>query len=173
MALHRKSIINHTMLPDAGVFQDRIGNQITAATAPSVGGLLAYVVADGGADEGWQGSFSIPKNYVGTPKIVVKGILDGAPGASDTLGFGFRKRAVANNESADGTFDAEQVISATIGSGGSAHADEDMFELLITLTAGDYAIDDEVFYYFYVDASGTSYVGNVLITRVEFEYTDV
>lgn len=158
---------------DAGVFPDLVGNQITASAGPaSVAPQIAYVMADGGSDEGVHVRFGIPKNYVGSPVLVVRGILDGAPGASDTLGFGFRKRAVANNEAADGAFDAEQVVSATIGSSGSAHADEDLFELTITLTAGDYAVDDEVFGYLFIDASGTTYAGNVLVTSIEFQYAD-
>jgi hypothetical protein len=149
-----------------------VANQITEATTPSVGDILCYVMADGGSDEGMYGSFKIPKNYVGSPKIVVTGVLDGSPGASDTLGFGFRKRAIANNESADGTFDAEETVSSTIGSGGSNHADEDLIELSITLTAGDYAVDDQVHFYLYIDASGTTYAGNFLLTDLELEYTD-
>jgi hypothetical protein len=172
MATHRKSILNQSTRLDSGVFPDSVANQITEATTPSLGDVLCYVLADGGADEGLYGRFAIPKNYVGTPKIVLKGVLDGAPGAADTLGFGVRKRAVANNEAADGTFDAEQVVSAIIGSDGTNHADEDLIELSITLTGGDYAVDDEVFFYVYLDASGTSYAGNVLLTGVEFEYAD-
>lgn len=158
--------------PDSGVPLDKVSNQITSATAPSVGNLLCYVLLDSGSDEGIYFSFHVPKNYVGSPKIVIKGILDGAPGATDTLGFGFRKRAVADNESADGTFDAEQTTTATIGSSGSNHANEDLYVTSITLTAGDYTVDDEVFGYLYIDASGGNYIGNFLLTDVEFEYTD-
>lgn len=158
--------------PESGVPLDLVSNQITSATLPSVGALMAYVLADGGADEGIYLSFHIPKNYVSAPKIVIKGILDGAPGASDTLGFSFRKRAVADNESADGTFDAEQTTSATIGSSGSSHSNEDLYATSITLTAGDYAVDDDVYGYLAIDASGTSYAGNFLLTDVEFEWSD-
>lgn len=172
MATFRKPIQIVNM--DAGVFPDLVSNQLSSGVAPSIGTQQAYVLADGGSDEGLYVRFSVPKNYVGSPVLVIKGILDGAPGASDTLGFGFRKRAVANNESADGTFDAEQTTSTgeTIGSSGSNHADEDLFELPITLTAGDYAADDEVFGYVYIDASRTTYAGNALVTSVEFQYAD-
>lgn len=170
MATFRKSC--QIVGQDSGVPTSRVGDQITAATAPSIGTQQCWVLADGGSDEGVYVRVSIPKNYVGSPKLVVKGVLDGAPGASNTLGWGFRKRAVANNEAADGTFDAEQTVSATIGSNGSAHSDEDLIEQSITLTAGDYAVDDSVFGYLYIDASGTSYAGNVLLLSVEFEYAD-
>lgn len=159
--------------PDVGVPIDLVSNQITSAAAPSVGNQLCYVMNDGGADEGFQVKFEIPQNYVGTPVLTVKGIIDGAPGASDTLGFGLRKRAVANNEAADGTYDAEQVASATIGSNGSGHSDEDHLEQTITLTAGDYSVGDTVFGYVFIDASGTSYTGNFLCTDVLFTFADV
>lgn len=173
MATRRVTVFGDpTMHLDSGVFFDKVSNQITAAAAPSVGELIALWVADAGADEGFYLSFKVPKNYVGSPKLVVTALLDGAPGASDTLGWGFRKRAVANNEALDGAFDTEQTVSATIGSSGSGHSDEDMIEQSITLTAGDYAVDDIVLGYCYIDATGTSYGGNCGVLKVEFEFTD-
>jgi hypothetical protein len=171
MATHRFPALNDPK-PDTGVFTSLVSAQITAATSPSIGDQFCWVMADGGADEGLHFWFSIPKNYVGSPVLVIRGVLDGAPGASDTLGFGFRKRAVANNEAADGTFDAEQTVSSTIGSSGSNHADEDEIELSITLTAGDYAVDDMVYGYLYIDASGTTYAGNFLLKGVFLQYAD-
>jgi hypothetical protein len=170
MATHRMSVIGGAK-PDSGVPMDLIANQITEATTPSLGDLLCYVLGTG-ADEGVRGFFKVPKNYVGTPKLVFSGYLDGAPGASDTLGFAVRKRAVANNEAGDATFDAEQTVSSTIGSGGSGHSDEDFLEASVTLTAGDYAVDDQVQFWAYIDDSGSSYAGNFLLTDVEFEYAD-
>lgn len=157
---------------DAGVFTSRVNAQITASTAPSVGTQLCYVMNDGGADEGIYSSFAIPKEYVGAPVFVARGILDGTPGASDVLGIGLRKRAVANNEAADATFDAEQIANLTIGSSGTNHADEDEIEITITLTAGDYSADDTVFYYFFIDSSVTTYAGNLLLTRTDFQFSD-
>lgn len=173
MATHRAGALGQNVTLDVGVFGDLIGNQITEATAPSIGTLGCFVISDAGADRGLYFDFPIPKNYVGTPKLVIQGILDGAPGASDVLGWGFRKRAVANNESADGTFDAEQLTSSTIGSGGSNHSDEDWIEQSITLTAGDYAIDDRVFGWLYIDANINTYTGNFMLVDVLFEYADV
>lgn len=172
MATHRIGIIGPQTRFESGVFQDKVGNQITAAAAPSIGEQLAIVMADGGADEGFYSGFKIPKNYVGSPNAIFTAVLDGAPGAADTLGVAFRKRAIADNEAADGAFDAEQTVSSTIGSNGSAHSDEDSIEMEIALTAGDYAVDDYVAYYAYIDSSGTTYTGNVLLMSLEFEYAD-
>lgn len=165
MATHRIPIISQNCLPDSGVFFDRVGNQITAAN--QVGNQLAMVMADGGADEGFFDSFSIPKNYVGTPKIVVKGILDGAM-TTVTLQFGVKGITVADNEAADAAYSTEDTGSIT-----ADHADEDKFEVSITLTNfTGFAVDDEVHYYLYVDASGNSYTGNILVTQVEFQFVD-
>ena len=172
MATHRIDILGAGILPDSGVFFDRIGNQITAAVSPSIGDLLAMVIANVAADQGFKGNFLVPKNYVGAPKIVLRAILDGAPGAADIAAIGLRKRAVANNGVADGTFDAEEIASATIGTNGSGHSDEDELELSITLTAGQYAVDNMVYYYFYLDDSVATYAGNLLVTGVYFEYAD-
>jgi hypothetical protein len=171
MATYRFSVLGGGT-PDASVSPDTVGGQITAAADPSVGRMGCYVLADGGVDEGLSLHFSIPKNYVGSPAIIVQGILDGAPGASDTLGFGFRKRAVADNESADGTFDAEQPASDTVGSGGLNYADKDLLTMSIALTAVDYAVDDRVLGYVFLDASATSYTGNFLLIDVLFQYAD-
>lgn len=174
MATHRIPLA--ILRPDSIVPLDLIANQITEAASPSVGDLLAYVLADAGADEGVWVKFTVPKNYVGSPSLIVRGMLDGAPAAGDDLGFGFRKRAVADNEVADGTFDAEQTTQNTdIGSTGSNYSDEDEYEASITLTAGDYAVDDSVFGYFFIDATGTTYVGNFLLYAEDslfFQYAD-
>lgn len=173
MATHRIPVA--ILRPDSGVPLDLIANQITEATSPSIGDLLAYVLADGGADEGLWCKFSVPKNYVGNPKLVIRGILDGAPAASAVLGFGVRKRAVADNEAADGTFDAEQTGNAVIGSNGAGYSDEDAFQLTINLTAANYAVDDDVFAYVFLDASVNDYNGNVLLPAddsIFFEYDD-
>jgi hypothetical protein len=159
--------------PDSGVFLDIIGNQITAAASPSVGDELAWVLNDAGANEGLHGSFVVPDNYSSStnPTIEIHAILDGAPGANDVLSFGFRKRVVADNGAADGTLDAEQTVSVTIGSAGQGYADEDVIVLSITLTGSEYAASRDVSYYVYVHATNTTYTGNVLVRDVLFRYT--
>lgn len=158
-----------TMRPNAGAFFDLVSGQITSATTPSVGDTLCLVLPAGG-DYGGHGRFDMP-GFSGTPTVVFKGILDGAPGAADTLGFGFRKYAAADNETGDATFAAEQTVSATIGSNGSGHANEDVVVLAVTLTPGDYAAGDEVQFFAYIDDSGSSYAGNFLLQDVLLDYT--
>lgn len=170
MATFRKPIQISAL--DATVFPDRIANQLSLTNA-TIGNQVAIVLNDGGSDEGVHCRFSVPKNYVGTPVLVIKGILDGAPGASETLGFGCTGLARADNESADAAYGSEDAASATIGSSGTNHADEDAYEETITLTnLGTLAVDDEVFLYVYLDASGTTYGGNFLLTSLLFQYAD-
>lgn len=161
---------------DATVPLDLIANQITESATPSIGDLLAYVLADNvTADEGLWVKWTVPQNYVGTPVLVVRGILDGAPSAGHTLGFGCRLIAVADNETADATFTAEETTGADIvGSSGSNHADEDEYQNTITLGA-TFAAGDSVYAYVYLDISNTDYTGNVLMVAddcIFFRYND-
>ena len=165
MATHRIPIITQNCLPESGVFFDRVGNQITSANP--VGNQLALVISDGGADRGFYDSFKIPKNYVGTPKIVVTGILDGAM-TTVTLAFGARGITVADNEVADAAYSTEDLGNTAVD-----HADEDKVEVSITLTnLTGFAVDDEVHYHLFINADVNTYAGNLLVTQVEFEYVD-
>lgn len=172
MANHDLPIIGPNTLPESDVWFDRVGNQIAAAN--EVGNQLCVVMEAAGADEGFYGSFNVPQNYVGTPVIVIKGILDGAPGAADVLGFAIQGIAVDDNESADQAYNAEDAASATIGANGSNHADEDLCEETIALVNfGALASGDTAFFYFIIDDSGTDYAGNFLLTDLIFRYADV
>lgn len=169
MATHSRSVqINR---PDANCFPDLVSNQITATN--EIGNFLAYVLADGGADEGVYVQWRVPQNYVGTPRIRVTGILDGAPGAAETLGFGIKGLSRADNEAADTAFSAEDVASATIGSGGTNHSNEDAYEEEIALSnLSGLAAGEMVYAYVFLDASATSYAGNFLLTDIAFVYAD-
>jgi len=165
MATHELPIIGPTTLPELGVFFDRVGNQIAAAN--EIGNQLAIVMADGGSDVGFYGSFNVPQNYVGTSIIVAKGILDGAM-SSNTLQFGIKGITKDDNEAADAAYCAEDTGNTT-----DDHADEDLFEVIITLSnLTGFAVGDTVFFYFYIDASGNDYTGNVLLTDLLFRYAD-
>lgn len=170
MATHRVPVrINR---PDANVFPDRIGNQITATN--EIGNFIAYVMNDGGADEGVYAQISVPANYVGTPVLEIRGILDGAPGAAEVLGFGVKGLSRADNEAADTAFSTEDIASATIGSGGTNHSNEDEYEETIAFSnLSGLAAGEEVYIYVFLDASATTYGGNFLLTSLRFLYADV
>lgn len=169
MATHTTHVLVER--PDANCFPDLVSNQITATN--EIGNHLAYVLADGGADEGVYASFTVPENYVSTPVLVIKGILDGAPGASDTLGFGIKGLSRADNEATDTAYSTEDIASATIGSSGTGHSDEDAYieEIPLSNLSG-LAPGEEVSCYVFLDASATSYVGNFLLRTLRFKYAD-
>lgn len=165
MATHELPIIGPTFKPDSNCFFDAIKNQITENNQS--GEQLALVVADGGSDEGGYGSFTVPQNYVGTAKFVVKGILDGVM-TSKTLQFGVKGITITDNEAYDAADSAEDT-----GNNTNDHADEDLFSVTITTSNfTGFAVGDTVFYYIYIDASGNDYAGNCLITDILFQYAD-
>ena len=156
---------------DDGVFQDKVGNQISAATSPSIGDLVALWMADGGSDIGVWVTFDMP-GFSGTPAIVTSFILDGAPGASDVFAQAIRKRAVAIGEAGDGTFDAEETDGGTtIGSSGAGHSNEDIIEGSTDLTGANYTEGDRVLMHVYLDASVMTYAGNIGLLEVMLDYT--
>lgn len=165
MATHELPIMGASCKPDSNCYFDVIKNQLTMNN--QAGEQLALVVADGGSDEGLYGSFVVPQNYVGTPKFVIRGILDGVM-TSKTLQFGVKGITVTDNEAYDAADSSEDT-----GSNTDDHADEDMFEVSITCSNfSGFAAGDVVYYYIYIDASGNDYAGNCLITEIAFQYAD-
>lgn len=165
MATHELPIMGPTFAPDSGVYFDTLANQLTENNQS--GAQLALVVADGGSDLGGKGSFTVPQNYVGTPKFVVKGVLDGVM-TSKTLQFGVKGITITDNEAWDAADSSEDT-----GSNTNDHADEDFF--VVTITCSNFtgfAAGDTVFYSIYIDTSGNDYAGNCLITDILFQYAD-
>lgn len=156
---------------ESTVTPDLVSNQIT--TSNPIGNFKCYVMNDGGADEGVYAQFTVPQNYVGTGAIIVGGILDGAPGAAEVLGFGITGLSVANNETVDAAFSTQDIASATIGSGGLNYSDEDQLMMSIALSnLTGLAAGESVYLYVFLDASVTTYGGNFLLTSITFSYAD-
>lgn len=159
-------------MPDAGTFYDLVGNQISSTASPSIKDVTALVLnCASTSDIGYKDGFTVPQNYVGSPALVVTGILDGAPSSNHVLGFGWREKAIANNEGTTGAFAAEQTASTVIGSAGTNHATNKLYQDTITLT-GTYAAGDFVAFHTYMDASVTTYTGNFLHVDTEFQFSD-
>lgn len=164
MATQRIPIDGPNLLPESGAFYDRVGNQLAAAN--QIGNQLALVLNDPGTDEGFYADFQVPQNYVGTPKIVMTGILDGAM-SSVTLGVGVRGIVLADNDAADVAYSTEDIANTT-----TDRADEDMVQVSITLANLVPGAGKQVHYYFFIDSDVNTFTGNVLVTGVFFEYAD-
>lgn len=129
--------------------------------------LVATMEAPTGADNGIYGKFNIPQNYVGTPVLVIRGVLGEA---ANVLGFGVQQLSRADSEAFDTALEAEDVASNSSWTG---YVAEDMYEETITLTpAAAYVAGDEVVFFFYRDDSVDSQTGEFYLTGLFFRYDD-
>ncbi len=173
MATHRRSILGPNTIPDTSgkCWQE----PYTILATNDVWGLLVYRHDENGANNtqlstrvGLRGGFKVPKEYVGTPKIIVTWT------ATVTTGnrvWDFDYRAVANAESLDQTGNQESVTVTT----GAPAAANNKVESALTLTAANLAVDDFVEFELFADGTDASdtLAAATLITDVEFEFTDV
>lgn len=156
------------LLPDgsASVYPSTLSQELSLTNAKAA--PVMVVLAPSGSDIGLEGSFVLPQNYVGTPKLVVRGVLDGTP--ANVLGFGCQQVAIDDTEAADVAYEAEDTASISSWTG---YADEDLFELVITLTpTATYAAGKTVWLKVYRDDSVDTTTFSVLLTDVSFQYAD-
>jgi hypothetical protein len=163
-------IMNAMFRPDASgeVFESTLEQELALATAV-FGVTPAWVMqAPTGSDIGFYGAFKIPQNYVGTPKLVIRGVLEGNTG---TKGFGLQQTGgIADNEPIDVAYEAEDVSSGVT----TGHAAEDMYEEIITITpTSAYVVDDTVFFFFFLDDSVDTQTTEFYLTGLFFRYDDV
>ena len=154
---------------DTNVFQDKIKNQLTLANAK--GESLCTVLpaaANISADTGIHGSFTVPQNYASGPKLVIRGILAGAP-STLVIAFGVQMKPLADDEAYDVALATEDIASASSVS----QADEDVYEQIITplTNAGTFSPGDDCDYFFYIDDDVHTYTGLFLLRRLFFRYT--
>ncbi len=168
MANHDLPILGMATVPDntGDVWAAPISTELSLANAP--GNELCMVMPAAATitvDTGFYGRFNVPQNYVGTPVLVVRGILDGAPGGL-VIAFGAQMSPLADNEAYDAALGTQSIASAT-----DSRADEDIY--LETITLGDtFAVGDEVNYFFFIDDSVHTYTGKFLLTGLFFRYAD-
>ncbi len=168
MANHDLPILGMTTVPDnsGDVHPFPISAILTLTNAP--GNEIALVMpaaATISADTGIYGTFRIPQNYVGTPVLVIQGILDGAPGGL-VLAFGIQLGARADNEAYDQALAAQNIASTT-----DSRADEDIYEETIAIS-DTLAVGDAVNFFFFIDDSVHTYTGRFLLTGLFLRYAD-
>jgi len=129
---------------------------------------LIAVFKDTATRIGLTGRFNVPKNYVGTPKLIV---VWTSPATSGNVVWDFDYRAVGGNdtESLDQTGNQESV-TATDAAPSAAH---ERLEVPITLTAANLAVDDTVEWSLFRDgAAADTMADNALLVDLLFEYAD-
>lgn len=132
---------------------------------------LVLVLNDPAASEahGVYGAFTIPKNYVGSPVIVVVWTTTATTG---NIKFDFDYRAVGGDD-AESLDQATFQENLTVTDVAPSAANERM-EATMSLTAGNLAVDDLLeFYFTREDGSGTdTLAAAVTIHDLLFQWTD-
>ncbi len=168
MATIDRSILGALTQADSSgdIHVEPLENAGAGALATAAFGTLPGITMEAptGSDIGIYGKFSIPQDFVGTPLLVIRGMVhEGA----NVLGFGFQQVPVADNETLDVAFEAEDIASATV-----SHAAEDMYEEIITITPSAYTAGDEVFFFFYRDDSADTQTGEFSLTGLFLRYNN-
>ena len=167
MSTHRIPILGWGTIPDASgnVFFEPYDVKATN----DVWDRLVCIFNDTATRLGLKGGFTIPKNYVGTPKIVV---VWTATAITGNVVWDFDYRAVGGNdtESLDqaGTQESVTVTDA------APTAVNNRLEASMALTAANLAIDDEVEFEVFrdgADAADTMAAAGIVF-NILFEYVD-
>jgi|SRR3990172_2821249 len=165
MATIRIPILGYSTLPDTSgsVFFEPASVNFGAN---DLNPHLVVAFADTATKIELRGSFSVPKNYVGVPKVVV---IWGAIPTTGNVVWDFDYTAIASGESLDPSADQEAVTVTTTVNGTARFRNES----LMALTAANLAVDDVVVFSLSRDgAASDTLAGVAYVVAVLFEYTD-
>ncbi len=133
---------------------------------------LVAILNDAASDCGFYGTFNVPKNYVGTAKIIPVWTSTATSGNAE---FGFAYRAIGGD-------DAESLDQASFQEGplyvqdAAPSASHERNTPSISLTSANLAADDTVEFYFFRDNNSTGGADDmaaaVILHDLIFEYAD-
>lgn len=167
MATHRIPILGWPTVPDTSgnVFFE----QYDVKATNDVWDRLVAIFNDTSTRLGLHGGFTVPKNYVGTAKLVI--VWTSTATSGNTV-WDFDYRTVGGNDTTSldqsGT---EEAVTVTDAAPGAAHR---RLEAIISLTSANLAADEEVEFTFFrdgADASDTMAAAAILF-QLMFEYAD-
>lgn len=167
MATHRLPILGWQTVPDTSgnVFVE--GYDVKASN--DVWDKNVVIFNDTATRIGLHGGFAVPKNYVGTAKIIV---VWTSTATSGDVEWDFDYRAVGGNdtESLDQSGTQESVNNNDTAPG-AAHR---RLECELTLTSANLAVDDEVEFTLFRDGTdgGDTMSAAAIVHNVFFEYAD-
>lgn len=168
MSVHRIPILGFGTVPDnsGNVFFE----PYTIKATNDVWGRLVAIFSDTVTRIGLRGGFTIPKNYMGTPKIIVVWTSTATTGNA-VWDFDYRAVGGDNLESLD-QVGVQEAATVTDAAPTAAH---NRLEASITLIATNLAVDDEVEFEFFRDGANASdtMAAAAIVFEVLFEYTDV
>lgn len=121
-----------------------------------------------GSDIGLETSVEVPQGYVGSPVLVIRGVLDGTP--ANVLAFAVQQLSRADSESIDTAYETEDIASNSTWTG---YADEDYYVETVTLTpASPYVAGDIILIKLDRDDNVDTTTFNFLLTHLGFQYSD-
>lgn len=173
MATHRRSIVNAYTMPDTSGECWWEPFSVLATNDQWRHGVVRFGASNAAQPtvrHGIYGSFTVPKNYVGTAVLVINWT---ATLTSGNVVWDFDYRTVAGNDTTSldqaGT---EEAVTVTDAAPGAALR---KLEVTISLTSGNFAADDHVSFFFARDGADGSdtMAGSGLLTSLEFQYADV
>ena len=168
MATHDMPILGASLLFDSSgeVYPSRIQLQMVLTNPKDQQCIVMEFPV--GNDRGFSINFQVPQNYAGTPVLVIRGLLNGTP--ANVLAFGAQQVAVADTETGDVAYEAEDVAS---NSSWGSYSNEDMYEETITLTpASAYQVGDTIFLWFFRDDSVDTTTFDFMLTDLIFRFSD-
>ncbi len=171
MATHDIPILGAFTTPDSTgeVFFEPAEVALDLGTAVFDTLPVITMLAPTGSNIGIYGKFGIPQNYVGTPVLVVRGVIGEN---ANVLGFGLQQLGRADSEAFDTVLEPEDVTGLS-NSTWTGYAAEDMFEISGAITPGAaYEAGDEVFYFFFRDDGVDDQTGAFHLTGLFFRYND-
>ncbi len=130
---------------------------------------LVVIFNDTANRNGLSGGFSVPKNYVGSPKIIVVWTTTATTGDVE-WDFDYRAVGGDDTESLDQT-GTQETVNQNDTAPSAAH---ERLEAVLALTAGNFAIDDEVTFELFRDGTdaGDTMAAAAIVFELIFEYTD-
>jgi putative transposon-encoded protein len=119
---------------------------------------------------GIRGAFAVPKNYVGTPAVV---IVWTSTATSGNVVWDFDYRSVGGDNTT--SLDQATVQQAVTVTDAAPSAANNRLEVSISLTAGNFAVDNTVQFNFYRDGAdgADTMAAAALLHGLSFQYTDV
>ena len=130
---------------------------------------LVVIFNDTANRNGLSGGFSVPKNYVGSPKIIVVWTTTATTGDVE-WDFDYRAVGGDDTESLDQT-GTQETVNQNDTAPSAAH---ERLEAVLALTAGNFAIDDEVTFELFRDGTdaGDTMAAAAILFGLIFEYSD-
>lgn len=167
MATHRIPILGWSTTPD-GASGNVFFESYDVKATNDVWDRLVCIFNDTAARDGLHGGFTVPKNYVGTAKLV---IVWTSTATSGNVVWDLDYRAVTGNDT-ESLDQAGNQESVTVTDAAPAAANNRL-EATITLTSGNFAADDEVEFTFFRDGTAAdTMAAAAILFALLFEYAD-